>query len=382
MDSFPIKDGKFVAGKGEHNYKEVIDDFKNASFIGIVTFNLSQNESGTLISKLKEACKSGTMATVITNIPKRFSNYFEDKYAFAASTVIKKYIRFLKAENFDMRISAFFNFSNHAKIIMTNNVVYWGSANYSDESKNNYECGVISRDAELIRKIRDVVFPEIISKSVPYYRYNVAEAIANLNDAYSVCASAWSEIYDASFEEWSDYETHFQPQMIYRTNDSGISAKMLQIILEKLEGFEDALSVVSDVIDYYYERYDNLPEEAEHLEKLYEEYQKDFDDMLSVIRGLFEDIEQLAHYSWDDEVSRIVNEDYGMESFDENLDHYMQLAMDEANGDYSTLIEEAEPAIKEIMESLEMMQDYYRKMHDTLYSLLQLNSVIDNTGVR
>lgn len=125
-----------------------------------------------------------------------------------------------------------------------------------------------------------------------------------------------------------------------------------------------------------------MPEEAEHLEKLYEEYQKDFDDMLSVIRGLFEDIEQLAHYSWDDEVSRIVNEDYGMESFDENLDHYMQLAMDEANGDYSTLIEEAEPTIKEILESLEMMQDYYRKMHNTLYSLLQLNSVIDNTGVR
>ena len=43
LDSFPIKDGKFVAGKGEHNYQEVIDDFKNASFIGIVTFNLSQN---------------------------------------------------------------------------------------------------------------------------------------------------------------------------------------------------------------------------------------------------------------------------------------------------------------------------------------------------
>ena len=50
----------------------------------------------------------------------------------------------------------------------------------------------------MIRRVRDVVFPEIISKSVPYYRYNVAEAIANLNDAYSVCASAWNEIYDAS----------------------------------------------------------------------------------------------------------------------------------------------------------------------------------------
>lgn len=381
MDSFPIKEAKFVGGKGEHNYQEVIDDFKNASFIGIVTFNISKYESGNLITELKAACKAGATATVITNIPKRFDNYVADKYAFAASSVIKKYIRYLDAENYDMRISAFFNFSNHAKIIMTNNVVYWGSANYSDESKGNYECGVISRDSDLIRKIREQVFPEIISKSVPYYRYNVAEAIANLNDAYSVCASAWSEIYDASFEEWSDFETHFQPQMIYRTNDSGISARMLQVILEKLERFEDALSVVGDVIDYYYERYDDLPEEAEQLEKLYDDYNKDFENMLSVIRGLFDDIEQLAHYSWDDEVSRIVNEDYGMESFDENLDHYMQLAMDEANGDYSTLIEEAEPTIKEILESLEMMQDYYRKMHDTLYSLLQLNSAIDNTGV-
>lgn len=45
MDSFPIKDGKYVAGKGEHNYQKVIADFKNASFIGIVTFNLSQNVS-------------------------------------------------------------------------------------------------------------------------------------------------------------------------------------------------------------------------------------------------------------------------------------------------------------------------------------------------
>ena len=60
----------------------------------------------------------------------------------------------------------------------------------------------------------------------------------------------------------------------------------------------------------------------------------------------------------------------------------MQLAMDEANGDYSTLIEDAEPTIKEILESLEIMQGYYKKMHDTLYALLQLNSAIDNTGVR
>lgn len=77
--------------------------------------------------------------------------------AFAAHSVISDYIRLLDAEKFDMHMSAFFNFSNHAKIIMTNNVIYWGSANYSDESKGNYEYGLISGDTELIQHIKNVV---------------------------------------------------------------------------------------------------------------------------------------------------------------------------------------------------------------------------------
>ena len=37
----------------------------------------------------------------------------------------------------------FFNFSNHAKIVGTENIVYIGSANFSNESKNNIESGII-----------------------------------------------------------------------------------------------------------------------------------------------------------------------------------------------------------------------------------------------
>ena len=127
---------------------------------------------------------------------------------------------------------------------------------------------------------------------------------------------------------------------------------------------------------------DDVPETVEYLEKVYESYRKDYDRMRDLLQTLFDDIEQLAHYSWDDEVSRIVNEDYGMESFDENLDHYMQLAMDEADSDYSSLIDDAEPTIKEILKSLDSMQKFYKEMHDSLYGLLKLNlSEIDNTGL-
>lgn len=115
------------------------------------------------------------------------------------------------------------------------------------------------------------MWSEIISKSVPYYRYNVAEAIANLKDAFAFCEFAWNEIYKDSFDEWSDYETNFEPRVIYRTTDSGISANMLRTMMERFDGFEDALSVVNDVVEYYYDRFDELPEEAQKLEQLYDE---------------------------------------------------------------------------------------------------------------
>ena len=102
MDSFPIKEGRFGAGKGEHNYQEVIDDFKNAEYIGIVTFNISPTTNGGLIKALKKACKAGVNATVVTNIPKRYPNYYGHQYAVSAKRVISDYIRILDSQSFDM----------------------------------------------------------------------------------------------------------------------------------------------------------------------------------------------------------------------------------------------------------------------------------------
>ena len=151
-------------------------------------------------------------------------------------------------------------------------------------------------------------------------------------------------------------------------------------ISARLQQYEDALKSVQEVIDYYYDKYeDNVPEQIESLEELYESYKTDFDDMQRNISDLFEEISQLAHYNYDDEVSRIVNEDYGMESFDENLDYYMQLAMNESNSELEALIESAEPAIRDILDSLDAMKGYYERMNSTLYSILEINDKIDNT---
>lgn len=380
MDNYTFQNGIFVAGIGEHTYQEVIEDFQNTKFIGIITFNISKYSNGILIEALKKACNDGVHATVITNIPKRFKQYYGDNYANAAKQVIGSYIRLLDAEAFGMRLSAYFDFENHSKIIVTDNVAYIGSENYSDEGKDNYECGVICRDPGLIRHLKDVVFPDRVMSSIPYYKYNIAEAIATLRGAISFCIGAKEKIYDATFTEWADYETDFKPVAIYKSNDSGITARLLSRITDGFGKYEDALKSVQEVIDYYYDKYeDNVPEQIESLEELYESYKTDFDEMQRNISDLFEEISQLAHYNYDDEVSRIVNEDYGMESFDENLDYYMQLAMNESNSELEALIESAEPAIRDILDSLDAMKGYYERMNSTLYSILEINDKIDNT---
>lgn len=380
MDNYTFQNGNFVAGIGEHTYQEVIEDFQNTKFIGVITFNISKYSNGILIEALKKACNGGVHATVITNIPKRFKQYYGNNYANAAKQVIESYIRLLDAEAFGMRLSAYFDFTNHAKIIMTDNVAYIGSENYSDEGRDNYECGVICRDSSLIRHLKDEVFSDRVMSSIPYYKYNIAEAIAILRGASSFCIEAKGKIYDAAFTEGADYETDFKPVSVYKSNDSGITASLLSRILDGFGKYEDALKSVQDVIDYYYDKYeDNVPEQIESLEELYDSYKTSFEEMQRNLSDLFEEISQLAHYNYDDEVCRIVNEDYGMESFDENLDYYMQLAMNESNSELEALIESAEPTIRNILQSLDAMKDYYERMDSTLYSILEINDKIDNT---
>lgn len=177
MDSFSFRNAKFVSGIADYTYQEVLEDFDNSDFIGIITFNISRAQNGYLISRLKNACNNGATATVITNIPKRFGQYFGNNYALAAKKIIDDYIRILKSEAYWMRLSAYFDFSNHSKIIMTNNIAYVGSSNYSDESKNNYESGVICRDSEFIRYLKHEVFQSRIAEAITYYKYNIAEAV-------------------------------------------------------------------------------------------------------------------------------------------------------------------------------------------------------------
>ena len=52
---------------------------------------------------------------------------------------------------------------------MTDNIVYVGSSNFSEESSDNFEAGFISRDKNFIEFLENDIFPWIIESSSEYH---------------------------------------------------------------------------------------------------------------------------------------------------------------------------------------------------------------------
>jgi predicted transposase/invertase (TIGR01784 family) len=74
----------------------------------------------------------------------------------------------LSPEKIAEKAEVYFCFSNHAKIVMTNNIAYIGSSNFSEESADNFESGFISKDADFIEFLEEEIFPWIIESSSEY----------------------------------------------------------------------------------------------------------------------------------------------------------------------------------------------------------------------
>lgn len=381
MKSISINDSRAVFGKNEYTYQCVLDDFKNAEFIGIMTFNISPKADSHLLKFLKDACVNGTNAVIITNIPKRFPSYFQPQYAVAAKDMIDLYKQQLNPHDYGMRLSPYFTFHNHAKIVMTNNIIYWGSSNFSDESYGNIECGTISTDRELIKYLKDSLFPDFQNKSVPYYKYNFAMAIANLEDLIPACKVARQNLFDAAFEPWADYDTNFEEKWIYRTTDSGVTVRFLRGFIEFFSRFDDALNVIDDIIDEYWEL-DELPDQVEVLQGLLEGYKCAYDSFNETISSLFEELEQMAQYDVSNEACRKIIDDYGMEAYDEKFDYYAEKAMNESAEEYEELIENSEQAVRDALDSLDSMIRYFEQLNTSLHQMLEVNSKIDNTDVK
>lgn len=165
----------FVGTKGKDGFDEVIQDFPNAEEVRILTYSrIGSYRFHSNLSHLKNLAP-GTKLRIIVALPgiknekQKNGEYDYDRYTVAS---IKEELSKVKyqldldkyaSEDFEMSVCL----NNHAKLVGTENILYIGSANYSDFSQRNYEAGMLIRDKEVIRKIYHDYFDRIVA--VRYY---------------------------------------------------------------------------------------------------------------------------------------------------------------------------------------------------------------------
>lgn len=123
--------------------------------------------------KLIQQLPNETDIKIITNIPSRFESYYNSRAGEylreKAKVNIEVYLKKLNPALFNAKVIPYFNFNNHAKIIGTENIVYIGSANFSNESQNNIEIGIIIKDKAFIHRLYTEFFESVKENSTPYF---------------------------------------------------------------------------------------------------------------------------------------------------------------------------------------------------------------------
>lgn len=370
----------FISGEGSLCYKDVIDDFPNAKYIDIITFNISQSQD-TLLDALKQAGKRNIPIRLVTNIPNRWHSYLGATARNKANKTIKIYQRKLKPESIGKLASIFFKFNNHGKIILTDNIVYRGSANFSDESARNYECGTLSKDRHFIDYIHSSLIPCILSNSIDYYKRNYIDYVSAIYNSIACIHNIFEEVHDSSYGIYEYYDINFQPVGYFNYGSNGLTWKLLENLIETVENFEELLNGILSELDNEYDEFINDCdfEHYEEADNLIGNFRHDMNNLNDQISSICYSLEDLAKFDEEEYTFKILTEDYGNVAYDENLDYYVELSSDEAREAYENLIKFAKQDIDNLLSLLSDYEDILLTYADNLIHLSQENEDIDNT---
>lgn len=344
---------ELIFSKNECGYEKVINDFKKAKIIKIVTFNISA-ENSRLLNEIKNL-KDTTEVEVITNIPNRYATYYSDAARKRAKKNIISYADQLNPESFSPMVSSYFNFSNHSKIILTENIAYIGSANASDESNMNFEGGVLIKDKKIISDIIRTTIPMIKEDSLEYYgnglsRYiilvlNLLTRLRRIKEQFHFSFYNINDHRGADIEYYDSYNADLSP-----------------ILIEEIES-----------AFYEYEDIINELQESEDV---------DINDVEEInIYHVIKNIEKLRAFSeYDIQIkSNEYLEDFSYIAYEENLDEYAQLAFERANNEKMELANEIKETVIELDNELDEALENVKYLYDCIIEYKKLNGEIDNT---
>lgn len=371
---FVTQDAKFVYSKDDLGYQEVLDDFKTASAITIVTYNLSNDNDDLLISAVRAASEHCSI-NIITNIPSRWETYYTADARNRAKKQIGLYLSKLSSETFRKDASIFFDFSNHGKIIMTDSVVYIGSANYSSGSASHTEFGFISRDPKLIQYITSEVLPSMKNSALPYYEYDYTVLLIEANVALASIYNIENELHDTVYIWYSNINGEG-----FYYNDS--EASLTEEILDKLR------RVISNSCEVSRELYDALV--VIDRDDKYETETDRAGDIHDELRSIYSKIEQLScsdelynlsKFKIAEYVNQKLQTEYEMIAYEENLDSCIESASGDAMNVVYNLTQAAKPNIDELLKQIERFRNEFSSFLKIfqMKETRKVNRRIDNT---
>jgi hypothetical protein len=368
---FTTQQAKFIYSKDELGYQEVLDEMKNASEITVITYNISERQ--TFLMNCIKAAPTSCSITIVTNIPNRWETYYRDNYREMAKKKIDVYLTKLSPESLGEKASVFFNFGNHGKIIMTDTVAYVGSANYSEESQNNSEFGFICRDNEFVTFLKSEVLPEIESASVPYYEYNYTGLILEANMVVSAVFNLYNELHEETYALHDDIDGEW---FYYIEHEDTLNTKTLEAINEVLNSANTIARDIYDAVDGI------TGSDDDELDKINELYENLLDlAKTAESSSTSDEIYELAHFGYNNHIEHLLQTDYAMEAYEDNLEN----CIDRASGEAGTLLFElcanAKDSIDELLETIKKYQEVFTELIDSFsqYDIKKVNPTIDNT---
>lgn len=350
------EDAEIIFAKGECSYNEVMNDFENANIIKIVTFNIS-SENTDLLDKISRLSSDQKEIDLITNIPNRYATYFSSYARRRAKKNIDSYIEQLNPENFESSVSSYFNFDNHSKIILTENIAYIGSANASDESINNYECGTIIRSKSAIKQIIEQIIPILKEDSEEYYGDSYSRITILLMNLLNKLTN-YKEQFHMSF--YSIWDHRGNSQEYYDNWNSDISP----ITIENIE-------------NCIYE-YQEIIEELGNLEEFeFKSLDSQFID--SLIDIIYDYLHDFSKFDVSDRANYYISQN--PEAYDENLNDCAEDSFQRASDEKSDMANSIEDEVIKFEMGIGNIIDNMQQIFKLLCTYKRINEEIDNTGL-
>ncbi|WP_243111363.1 hypothetical protein [Acutalibacter sp. 1XD8-33] len=240
--------------------------------------------------------------------------------------------------------STFFDFSNHGKIIMTDSIVYVGSANYSEESANNTEFGFISSDKDLIDFIKAEVLSNIQNSSVPYYEYDYTALLLEANVALSATYNIKNELYEEVYRLHDDVDGEWY---YYVEHEATLTVSTLNKVVEFVN---EACKIASDIYDAIDTITDGNEDETIVANDVYEELLSKC-SRIEAIRS-FDTLIELSEFDSEEYINQQLQEEYAMEAYEDNLENCIESASGEAMSVVWDLPQAAKEDIDELVKEI------------------------------